>query len=271
MLPLADPGLPAVASVKLAEYQAEIDAIADYAVRVAEAKTKFSSRNRRSDATFRAVRDSLSIMCAGAQRCVYCEDSVGDEVEHIKPKDLYPEDVFRWPNYVYACGRCNGGKNNKFAVITPTGRRLVVTRPRGAPVTPPAAGRPAFIDPRAEDPMDFLSIDLLGTFLVLPREDLPAEAVDRAEFTIDTLNLNRDLLLEARRNAFGGYRARLVEYRARRDAGADAAELDALRDGLLDTPHPTIWEELKRQASDIPVIDALFAAAPEARTWSIVA
>lgn len=267
MLSLADPGLPAEAVTKLAEYQADVDGAGDYAARVAEGKRKFGSRNSRSNATFRAVRDRLSDMCAGAQRCVYCEDSVGDEVEHIKPKDLYPEDVFRWPNYVYACGPCNGGKNNKFAVMTGAGR-VEVTRARGAPITPPTPGEPAFINPRAEDPLALLTMDLLGTFFVLPREGLPADAADRADFTIETLNLNRDLLLEARLNAFGGYRARLSEYRNRRDAAAGAAELEALRNDLLATPHPTVWEEMKRQASDIPPIEALFAAVPEALDWS---
>ena len=266
MLPLDDPGLRDSAAAKLAEYQAEIDRAGDYAARVAEGKRKFGARNRRSNATFREVRRRLSDMCAGAQRCVYCEDSVGDEVEHIKPKDLYPEDVFRWPNYVYACGPCNGGKNNRFAVMTNEGQ-IEVTRPRGAPITPPIPGEPAFINPRAEDPLAFLTMDLLGTFIMLPREGLIADAADRADFTIETLNLNRDLLLDARMNAFGGYRARLREYAARRDAGAEAAELDALRTDLLATPHPTVWEEMKRQSHDIPEIGHLFANVPEALGW----
>ena len=33
-------------------------------------------------------------MCAGAKRCMYCEDSAADEVEHHLPKNLYPEFVF---------------------------------------------------------------------------------------------------------------------------------------------------------------------------------
>lgn len=267
MLRLADPGLPDDAAAKLAEYQAQIDGAGGYAARVAEGKRKFGSRNSRSNATFRAVRERLSDMCAGAQRCAYCEDSVGDEVEHIKPKDLYPEDVFRWPNYVYACGPCNGGKNNKFAVMTGAGR-VDVTRARGAPVTPPTPGEPAFINPRADDPLDFLTMDLLGTFLVLPRDGLPDAAADRADFTIETLNLNRDLLLEARSNAFGGYRARLTEFGSRRDAGASAVELEGLRSDLLATPHPTVWEEMKRQAPSIPRLEELFATVPEALAWT---
>ncbi|WP_346895564.1 hypothetical protein [uncultured Roseibium sp.] len=266
MLHLSDPNLPARVSAKLAEYQDEIDEVENYAERVTLGKSRFSSRNTTTNATFRVVRARLSEMCSGAQRCVYCEDSVGDEVEHIKPKDLYPEDVFRWPNYIYACGPCNGGKNNKFAVIN-QGNLVIVTRPRGAPITPPSLGDPAFINPRTEDPLAFLTIDLLGTFLILPCEGLDPVAESRAKFTIEVLNLNRDLLLDARQNAFGGYRARLLEYRHRRDDGADVNELNALRDDLLATPHPTVWAEMKRQAPFIPTLQDLFEAVPEANEW----
>ena len=266
MLRLDDPGLPPFATNRLGEYQAQVNDAGSYALRVAEGKRLFSYRNRPSNITFRAVREGLSEMCAGAQRCVYCEDSVADEVEHIKPKDLYPEDVFRWPNYVYACGPCNGRKNNRFAVITRNGR-ADVTRARGAPLTSPTPGESAFVNPRIEDPLALMTMDLLGTFLVLPRDGLDPVEENRADFTIETLELNRDLLLAARRNAFGGYRARLLEYRNKRDADASVAELDRLRGDLLATPHPSVWEEMKRQARDIPAIGNIFEAVPEAWTW----
>ena len=110
-------------------------------------------------------------------------------------------------------------------------------------------------------------MDLLGTFFLLARDGLDAEKRSRADFTIETLDLNRDLLLEARRNAFGGYRARLSEFCARRDDGATAGELERLRLDLLATPHPTVWEEMKCQAENIPDIGELFEFVPEAREW----
>ncbi len=261
---LHDPGLPSAVSSKLSEYQTEVDGAGDYPTQVAEGKRLFDLR--RSNSAFRTVRERLSQMCSGAQRCVYCEDSVGDEVEHIKPKDLYPEDVFRWPNYVYACGSCNGRKNNKFAVITDAGC-VVVTRKRGESIVPPEPGEPAFINPRVEDPRALITMDLLGTFWMLPRHDLEPDEASRADFTIETLDLNRDLLVAARKNAFGGYRARLTEFLTRREAGATEAELERLRLELLATPHPTVWQEMKCQAREIPDIRELFEAVPEARDW----
>ena len=265
MVHLPDPGLDPDATTDLNEYQRQVDTAGDYGARVASAKRWFSQRNRTSNRTFRKVRESLTSMCSGAQRCVYCEDSVGDEVEHIQPKDLYPCLVFVWTNYVYACGRCNGGKSNKFAVIS--GTRLVdVTRPRDGPVVPPAPGAPAFLNPRVEDPLDFLDMDLEGTFWMLARDDLPDIDRERAEFTIETLKLNRDVLLQARATAFGSYRARLHEYVNERDA-ATADELDRLVDGIKAMPHVTVWAEMKRQHSSLQDLDELFTMAPEALRW----
>ncbi|GHU76870.1 hypothetical protein FACS189461_4930 [Spirochaetia bacterium] len=49
------------------------------------------------------------------QKCAYCECNATEgggymEVEHFKPKSLYPEFVFEWANLLPACRRCNGMK-----------------------------------------------------------------------------------------------------------------------------------------------------------------
>src|SRR5437867_3043275 len=100
--------LPPLALQSLQGYQREIDMVRDYAKRVEAAERLFKSRNKTSNNTFRAVRLKLHEMCSGARRCCYCEDSFADEVEHVRPKSLYPEHVFVWENYLYSCGPCNG-------------------------------------------------------------------------------------------------------------------------------------------------------------------
>ena len=265
MIHLRDPGLDPVATENLRRYQERVDAAGSYESRVVRAKGLFSQYNRSSNATFRRVRESLTRMCSGAQRCVYCEDSVGDEVEHIQPKDLYPCLVFVWINYVYACGRCNGGKSNKFAVVA-NNRLVDVTRRRGADIVAPIPGTPAFLNPRIEDPLDFLDLDLDGTFFVLARDELGDIDRERTEFTIETLNLNRDVLLQARATAFGSYRARLEEYVGRRN-NATADELARLARGVEAMPHVTVWAEMKRQHAFIQDLRELFAQAPEALDW----
>ena len=105
MLRVADGRLPAAHERKLEEYQSDVDGKGTYEKRVAEGKRLFKSRNSKRNGTFKAVRKTLSVMCRGPRRCMYCEDSAADEVEHFRPKDLYPEAVFVWMNYLYACGR----------------------------------------------------------------------------------------------------------------------------------------------------------------------
>jgi uncharacterized protein (TIGR02646 family) len=49
------------------------------------------------------------------QKCAYCERNATEgggymEVEHYKPKSLYPEYIFEWVNLLPACRQCNGIK-----------------------------------------------------------------------------------------------------------------------------------------------------------------
>lgn len=190
MIRLPNTPLVRAAVTQLRTFQAGIDAIIDYAARVDAAKVQFGKKNTARNATFRKVRKTLSKMCSGARRCMYCEDSVADEVEHIRPKDLYPEAVFVWENYLYACGPCNGGKRSQFLVLVPPAGVVDVTRPPGTPVVPPAVGNPVFIDPRSEDGLLVMQLDLRGTFRFIPTSRPGTTDFVRAEHTIRILKLN---------------------------------------------------------------------------------
>ncbi|MFZ3374297.1 MAG: hypothetical protein WA183_01955, partial [Chthoniobacterales bacterium] len=161
--------LPEETSIQLGNLQAQVDQADSHSAQVAVARALFSQRNRKEDKAFKIVRAVLSQMCSGAQRCCYCEDSAADEVEHIKPKHIYPGEVFVWENYLYACGPCNGPKNNKFAVFDPvTGAMTQITRQWIATATQPPLGNPVLIDPRHEDPLHFFELDLRDTFQFIP-------------------------------------------------------------------------------------------------------
>jgi hypothetical protein len=88
MIQLSHLNLSQTAHDKLNNWQQTVDNIADYAKRVDDAKKLFARYNKANNPTFRHVRQVLTQICSGARRCAYCEDSVADEVEHIKPKDL---------------------------------------------------------------------------------------------------------------------------------------------------------------------------------------
>lgn len=269
MIRLPDAPLPGDTLASLAEYQREVDALPDYPARVARAKTQFGSLNKKSNKTFESVKATLTGMCSGARRCAYCEDSVGDEVEHIRPKTLYPELVFVWTNYLYACGSCNGPKNNHFAVFEEgTGALTSVARARNAPVVPPIPGKAAFIDPRSEDPTGYLSLDLADTFWFIPRAKLGTVEHARADYTIRTLQLNtREWLPRARRAAYLDYLAHLKGYVRDKAQGLPQVHLDRLVEHIQGRQHPTVWFEMKRQHALLPELTLLFAKAPEALTW----
>lgn len=269
MVRLANVDLPQQALKELRGFQQRVDAGRTYVEKVTLAKRLFSQQNRLGSRTFNAVKQSLTKMCSGARRCCYCEDSVADEIEHIKPKNIYPELVFVWENYLYACGPCNGPKNNRFAVFTvDDGRVVSVGRAPKAPVIAPTGGEPLLIDPRQEDPLDYMELDLLGTFVFLPLGDPGSQHYQRADYTIELLGLNRrDYLLRARAQAYRSYRAHLVEYLHRRNTGVAQAELDDLIIAIRRLGHSTVWHEMKRQHDLVPDLIPLFEQMPEAAGW----
>jgi 5-methylcytosine-specific restriction endonuclease McrA len=261
--------LPREAREGLARYQAEIDAIATYPAKVEHAKSRLEARNNSRNRVFRVVRETLRLMCPGPLRCMYCEDSRADEVEHFQPKDLYPELVLIWKNFLYACGTCNGIKSNQFAVIqTGTPHHLVVTRMHGGPVVAPPRGRAALINPRVEDPLQFFQLDLRDTFEFVPIDPIGTEGYERADYTLRVLGLNdRDDLISARQSSYEAFVSHLDRYIHRRDQGASHRVLARIPKAIRRSHHQTVWYEMKRQHARISQIRPLFAAAPEALDW----
>jgi uncharacterized protein (TIGR02646 family) len=267
MVPIPDRPLPSSAAAGLTRFQGIVDVHPDYPSRVEAAKAEFKARNTIRNTTFRAVRQTLNEMCHGSRRCMYCEDAPADEVEHFQPKDLYPEVVFAWGNYLYACGICNGPKNNRFSIVS-RNRLHDVTRGRGRPVVPPRRGRPALINPREEDPLDFLMLDLMNTFEFVIISPPGSIAYERAKYTLEVLRLNeREYLRRSRRTAFGAYCSLLRDYGDGVRAG-DLARADRIRGFILESSHATVWAEMKRQRGHIAELGALFDRAPDALTWT---
>jgi uncharacterized protein (TIGR02646 family) len=260
---------------QLRDYQKEIDVLGSFEQRSQKAKEIFSTRNKKGNKAFDAVKVKLTEMCSGARRCVYCEDSVGDEVEHIHPKDLFPSLCFDWDNYVYACGNCNGPKNNKFAVFRKdNGVFQELQPPKGAKTSEPPEGEAVMINPRREDPLNYCMLDLSGTFkFVVIKESIKDKK--RAEYTFnEVLRLNeREFLREARKTAYINYKSRLGYYSGLKEKLAPQDKLDELIENLKKESHPTVWKEMQRQYSlgiirriDTDLHD-LFERSPESLLW----
>ena len=269
MLRLPDQHLPAAAMRGLQKFQKEIDAIPEYERRVETAKAKFKSRNTVNSATFGQVRNTLTAMCSGVQRCGYCEDSAAVEIDHHRPKTLYPEMTFVWENYVYSCGGCNRPKSDNYAVfLDSTGELQSVARPASSPIVPPASGDMVLIDPRHENPLEFMRLDLLNTFRFRPIGLPESRNYQRAEYTIATLQLNtRSYLPPAREQAYQGYLSHLHRYIRWRDMEQYAERINEPIQAILHDSHPTVWAEMKRQRLLIIDLKTLFEQAPEALNW----
>ena len=281
MLKIQQRALDVATTTFLSKLQTKVDDGADYPARVSTARSEWKKKTNTNDgkAAFKSIRETLGTMCIGSVRCAYCEDSVADEVEHIKPKSLFPEDTFRWSNYLFACGPCNGPKNDQYGVIQ--GDQVIeFKRGRKDPIVPPPVGQSGFIDPRHEDPFDFLEIDLggrtpdgknlEGTFRIVVRDGLPPLEAARANFTIRVLDLNREETRKARENAFGGFRARIFEYVQKKEDGLGEAALEQLQRGILSTPHLSVFEDMRRQKDFLPEIAGLIDRAPEVLDWAVV-
>lgn len=254
---------------ELQGYQRDLDALPTYAEKVAAARREFKNKNKPTNQAFCEVKRTLEEMTTGAARCMYCEDSLASEIEHYRPKALYPERTFDWFNYLYACGSCNRNKGDRFAVFSSElGEVLDVTRRRNAPIAPPAAGAAVLLDPRHDDASRLLRLDLVDTFFFVPLPALGAAEDQRARYTIETLKLNeRDALVAQRREYFHAYAASLEAYQSCRDRGASAEELAQRRAQIQHMGHPTVWLEMRRQHGLHPRLRALFAASPEALEW----
>lgn len=204
---------------------------------------------------------------------------MADEIEHIAPKNLYPNLTFVWENYLYACGPCNGPKSNEWAIFKDSSSELIeLSHPVTGPVHPMEVGTAAMINPREEDPMPLMQLAIGSGLKRLDFEPiaLDTESIEykRAAYTIKVLRLNeRSRLGEARREAYGHYKARLAEIAACIQNGESLAQQMSKITELKRSAHPTVWLEIQRyrregylRAADAE-LDGYFDKVPDAANW----
>ena len=269
MIPLAAVTLSEAAQTLLAELQMSVDAQPTYTQKVETGRQLFEAK--RPNAGFRPILSALKQMCSGPQRCCYCEDSQATDVEHIWPKDFYPDLVFIWENYLYACTRCNRPKSNICDIYLPAdGTRLKVPQFVKKHKDHPPTGDPVLINPRRENPLDFMMLDMSGTFFFVPHPRQTPRGRERAEHTITLLKLNEeDVLPKSRAEAYAGYRDRFKRYVDQKLLHEPQETLQRTIASLQEMRHPTVWQEIKRQRTlrHHEEINRLFTEAPEALDW----
>lgn len=255
MLKYAIGALSSATMNKLAELQAQVDALPTRAERYALAQKLFGKKD---NAHFREVKAKLAELAPGGDACYYCERDRFRDIEHIRPKLHYPEHCFDWFNYVYACTICNQDrKSDTFAVFDANGKPFDFDR-RWDINQPVPQGAQVLIDLRSEDPLDFLQLEF-ATGLFTPIGD--ALAKKRGQWTRDLFGLDNANLARIRKNAFESLRNYLEHYQqalAAQDGLKAALALDELRQ----FGQPTVLVEMRRQAPHNPELAALFEHVP---------
>ncbi len=206
------------------------------------------------------------------QRCNYCEDNQGNQVEHIYPKNIYPGKCFDFDNYLIACGICNGPKSDRFALFIDNSKIDVSPKRRQDPVEPPY-GEALLVNPRIENPFEYIELDIPGTFyFTAVNDEKDSLEYHKAEYTIELLKLNsRDVLVEARKAAFHLFKSTLEAYIQKKNQGVSESILEGIKNSILKSPHPTVWLEMIRQRKYkdpfYEELNSLFNSAPETLDW----
>lgn len=127
-------------------------------------------KGARQTKPLKTVLSVLKTMAGERQRCMYCDDSHGTDIEHFWPKTPYPERMFRWLNLLLCCTECGRFKGECFPVDT---------------------GTPVLIDPTADDPWRYLDFDP-DTGNISARFDTDANDWSRRGLkTVEVLQLDR--------------------------------------------------------------------------------
>lgn len=128
-------------------------------------------KRARQNKPLKAAFDTLLEMAGNRERCMYCGDSQGTDIEHFWPKNTYPKKMFRWRNLLLGCTAC--GRDHK-------GTRFPLD----------AGNKPLLIDPTKDDPWLFLDFDpMTGNFSA--RYDANRNPAPKGEKTVEVLGLDR--------------------------------------------------------------------------------
>jgi len=212
--------LPAKALAALQQWQSALDAewAAESAKPLAVRRTAGTVatshwNSHRQTATLDVVELALSEMASPpAARCMYCEHDLGSEIDHIEPKSRAPVRTFQWENLLWACGRCNRQKLERYD--------------------------PNMLDPTRADPLRHL--DLLPNGRWHPE---PTDPGGRGQATLAALSLlNEQRLVRSRVHGRGQILREFAALAAL--PSVTAAALAVLREKVTQDPFPDVFAAL---------------------------
>jgi len=175
---------------------------------------------RQTKSVAEGVLGVLRTMAGKRERCMYCEDSRGTDIDHFWPKSVYPKRTFEWANMLLSCSGCQRAKGDRFPLDK--------------------SNAPLLIDPTDEDPWEHLFY-VSETGVITPRYD-PATGrqCPKGVATTDLLPLNDEAIACGRKRVS----RRLVE--------AVRAFLDAVPRQSSDASGPRAADVLLEAVRDCP-------------------
>lgn len=147
--------------------------------RQADADKKSKSKTLKTDSHWNSSRQTMAMgkvfislqnMMGPRQRCMYCVDSHGCDIEHFHPKAIFTKWMYDWENLLLCCTECGRLKGNKF---------------------PSDNGKTMLIDPSKEEPWNYLDFDPI-TGNITAKFDITTNSFHaKGEKTVETLQLDR--------------------------------------------------------------------------------
>lgn len=153
-----------------------------------EAERRYT--NARKTKWFEPVVNALKTVSGIGERCMFCSGSESSQVEHFKPKAIFPEEAMTWGNFFWACGICNQAKGDRFPPHTGAGGQI--------------------INPIQENVWDFFFLDEYGNLSPKWRTDL-GMLDPRAKSTLEILALDRDALQQTRQQRIDDLKGRIAD------------------------------------------------------------
>lgn len=279
----------------LQKLQGQIDALPTYKAQVKEAKVLWQNKKKTNPqkAAFNRVEKELQKLAIGANNyCNYCEANVGTTIEHIYPRGLFPNKTFVWENFLWTCKQCNGKhKISQFQIFKNPHTAEIINLVKDYSFVRPPNEDAVFVNPRIENPLDYLQLDLESGLFETKEKDSHTRAYQRAVYTIETLQLNtRKGLVANRQKAYQNYQDLLQQYidiqhcissealiaifpvsnNTKRAPWVEQKKLANLefKTMFFNQNHPTVWKEMQRQNTVLPSLKKLFQQVPEALTWA---
>jgi uncharacterized protein (TIGR02646 family) len=269
--------------------QKKINVKKGFATKVAEAQELWKSKGGvAGERAFKVIKDSLIGMCVSVEACNYCEANEASDIEHIYPKTFFPEKTFVWENYLLACKQCNTGyKLDKCYVLDKKGN--VYKTIRG---NKPKYNTVAIINPRIEDPLKYLWLNLLSWEFNI-QDKLSTNDYNKALKTLEILALNeRDYLIAGRKRVASecfdkmDRLCRILKAKNKMDIKSIINPYEDIIDFSLPLEtiknnckastkahihkqqHPSVWESIKTIESKVnSKWMNVFKEIPEALTW----